>query len=159
MDLYFVRHGDATTKAGWHGTDSEKPLSPEGITRAREMAAALAALRPGVGLILTSPLERARRTAEIFARALKPAAGLRTDDRLAPGFGRDKLAELIRENAGTAALMLVGHEPDFSTTVGACIGGGRVEFKKGALARLEIEESPALKGTLAWLVPPGVLSR
>jgi phosphohistidine phosphatase SixA len=55
--------------------------------------------------------------------------------------------------------MLVGHEPDFSRTIAACIGGGAVECGKGGLALVRIEETPSLKGTLLWLLPPKVLAR
>jgi phosphohistidine phosphatase len=159
MDVYFLRHADAGRKEAWSGPDSARPLSKEGIEQARQAAAAVAALQPGIQLIISSPLLRARQTAELFSAAQKPRAELREDERLAPGFGRDELAELVRENAGLASLMLVGHEPDFSLTIAACIGGGRVECKKGGVARVEIDESPSLKGTLVWLLPPKVLGR
>lgn len=159
MDLYFLRHGDAGKKESWQGPDSERPLSEEGIDQARATASVLAALKPGITLILSSPFVRARQTAEILAQAMDPRAELRDDDRLAPGFGRDEAAELIRENAGIAAMMLVGHEPDFSRAISACIGGGRVDLGKGALALVRLEETPSLKGALLWLVPPKVLAR
>ena len=54
--------------------------------------------------------------------------------------------------------MLVGHEPDFSATIAACIGGGSVECKKGGLARLDIDDPDSLSGTLVWLLPPRVLA-
>ncbi len=57
-----------------------------------------------------------------------------------------------------SALLLVGHEPDFSRTIDRCIGGGRVELKTGSLARVTMSDPAALSGTLAWLVPALVLA-
>ncbi len=159
MDLYFLRHGEAGKKDDWTGQDRERPLTEEGIERMKEVASTIAAMRLGVELILSSPLVRAQQTAEIVARALRPHALLRADARLAPGFGSDELAQVIRENNDRKALMLVGHEPDFTETIAACIGGGRIECRKGGLARVEIADIATLHGTLLWLIPPRVLAR
>jgi len=83
---------------------------------------------------------------------------LAVDDRLSPGFGPEELGGIFREHRAASALMLVGHEPDFSSTVAACIGGGRIEFKKGGLARVDFESPHSLSGTLVWLLPPRVLA-
>jgi phosphohistidine phosphatase len=48
--------------------------------------------------------------------------------------------------------MLVGHEPDFSRTISALIGGGRVVMKKGGLARVDVESIDPPDGELVWLV-------
>ena len=157
MDIYFLRHGEAGKKAEWSGDDRDRPLTPDGRERMVASAAGLAALDLGVERIVTSPLLRARETAEIAARALGLQAQL--DDRLAPGFGPRELAALMADNAGRKALILVGHEPDFSETISFCIGGGRIDCKKGAVARVEIVESAgALRGTLLWLAPPRLLA-
>jgi phosphohistidine phosphatase len=51
--------------------------------------------------------------------------------------------------------MLVGHEPDFSETIRALIGGGRVVCKKGGLARVDLlSDAATLSGQLVWLIPP-----
>jgi phosphohistidine phosphatase len=55
--------------------------------------------------------------------------------------------------------MVVGHEPDFSDTISALIGGGRIVCKKGGLALVEIPDAQSRKGELVWLVPPKVLAR
>ena len=52
--------------------------------------------------------------------------------------GTDLLAELAAGDPGPAHLMLVGHEPDFSLTVGAICGGGDIVCKKGSLARVDL---------------------
>jgi phosphohistidine phosphatase len=158
MELYFLRHGDAGSREQWKGGDSQRPLSEEGERRMQREASALALLRPSVQLILTSPLVRARQTAQIAARALGMEDRLEEDERLAPGFGTEELSRILSEHRDLRGLMLVGHEPDFSQVISACIGGGRVECKKGALARVDIDDPRSPSGTLAWLVPPRVLA-
>jgi phosphohistidine phosphatase len=157
MDLYFLRHGDAGKADEWKGDDSERPLSPAGIEAMSAAAEAIAAFHLDLDMILTSPYRRAQQTAEIVASALKPALATTVDDRLAPGFTHHELSHILRENAELKALMLVGHEPDFSTSIAACIGGGRVECGKGALARVQLRDAKSMHGSLVWLVPARVL--
>jgi phosphohistidine phosphatase SixA len=54
--------------------------------------------------------------------------------------------------------MLVGHEPDFSRTIGALIGSGRVQIKKGGLARVDVKNASLQSGELVWLIPPKALA-
>jgi phosphohistidine phosphatase SixA len=66
---------------------------------------------------------------------------------------------MLEEYKQANAIMLVGHEPDFSQTIGA-LTGGRVVVKKGGLARVDLQpDSGALAGDLVWLIPPKVLIR
>jgi phosphohistidine phosphatase len=158
MEVYFLRHGDAGSRESWKGSDATRPLSDEGAARMEREASTMALLRLPLGRILTSPLVRAQQTAEIVARALNLGDSLADDDRLAPGFGIEELGSIMREHRAAAALMLVGHEPDFSTVIAACIGGGRVDCKKGGLARVDFLDASSLKGLLVWLLPPRVLA-
>jgi phosphohistidine phosphatase SixA len=69
------------------------------------------------------------------------------------------LARVIHDHRDSASLMLVGHEPDFSTIIAACTGGGRVECGKGSLARVDRERLVSPEGTLVWLLPAEALER
>jgi phosphohistidine phosphatase len=158
LKLYFLRHGQAGNRDEWQGDDSARPLTTDGKRRMKREAAAIRRLDLGLDVILTSPLVRARATAEIVAEALGPSARLVTDPRLAPGFGPRHLKALLAAHRGAEALMLVGHEPDFSQTISHLIGGGRLDVKKGALALVELEDRAGL-GRLVWLIPPRVLDR
>jgi phosphohistidine phosphatase len=158
MRLYFLRHGIAAPRGEWTGDDALRPLTETGKKRLRQVAAYLAGLQLDIDLIITSPLVRCTQTAEVAARRLKLSDRLATDDRLAPGFGQTMLARVVRSHADAGALMLVGHEPDFSQTIGSLIGGGRVVCKKGGVACVNVPDIRAMEGDLEWLVPPGLLA-
>jgi phosphohistidine phosphatase len=167
MEIYFLRHGEAATKGDWDGGDDGRPLSKEGVARIKREAKTMAGLGLSLELIVTSPLVRARQTADIVALALGlrgNAAGHRgresvvVDDLLAPGFRRSGLAQVLKKHAGCKALMLVGHEPDFSETIADSIGGGKVEIRKGSLARVDFEDAESIRGVLLWLIPPQFLA-
>jgi phosphohistidine phosphatase len=159
MDVYFFRHGDAGAAGAWKGRDEERPLSKAGAAQIEGEAAAMARLRVHVDMILTSPHLRARQTAEIVARRLHQLDSLASEERLAPGFGPAQLEKILAEHRDRAALLLVGHEPDFSKVISACAGGARVTCGKGSLARVIIDDAASLQGILAWLVPAEVLAR
>ena len=72
MNLYILRHGIATDPAAHEfATDAERPLTPEGKRKLRQVAEAMEALELSFDLILSSTYLRARQTAEVIAAALK----------------------------------------------------------------------------------------
>ena len=159
MKLYFLRHGVAMERTEWKGEDAERPLTKEGRKRMARSAAGLARLDLQLDIILTSPLARALQTAKLVAEGLKAKDKLLQESRLGVGFNREQLTEILRDHAGAEALMLVGHEPSFSETISAIIGGGRIVCKKGGLACVELGDRTSLKGELLWLIPPRLLAR
>ncbi len=134
MKLYFLRHGVAAERSEWKGEDAERPLTEGGKERMARSAAVLAKLDLELDAILTSPLARARQTGDIVAEALNAKDKLLYESRLGIYFDKAQLAEILRDHAGCEALMLIGHEPSFSETISALIGGGRIVCKKGGLA-------------------------
>jgi phosphohistidine phosphatase len=154
--LYFLRHGLAD-RSEWSGDDFSRPLTARGKQEMRRIAETIASLQLNLELILSSPLARAYQTAEIVAEVLGLQDRLVSDDRLAPGFGLDALRAILAERPTLTTLMLVGHEPDFSDTISALIGGGRIVCKKGGLARVDLPDGGGLEGELVWLAPPALL--
>lgn len=159
MLCYFLRHGPAGDAAKWSGSDFDRPLTQDGIKRIAREAKTISALELALDAIITSPLLRARRTAEIVADELELRDSLRQDDRVGLGFSAARLAEILRDHPGAQNVMLVGHEPAMGCTVGELIGGGEVDFKKGALACVEISRDAPLAGRLLWLASPKLLTR
>jgi phosphohistidine phosphatase len=157
MKLYFLRHGKAESRSEWHEDDAGRPLTPAGEEAMRREAEALRALHLALDLIVTSPLARARRTAEIVAGELGLDGRLVEDARLAPGFDVACLEQLLAAHEPAESVMVVGHEPDFSETVAQLIGGGEIVMKKGGLARVDVTAPVVGGGKLVWLLAPPLL--
>jgi phosphohistidine phosphatase len=155
MKLYFLRHGIADWP-NWKDDDDRRPLTPDGIEKMKAEAKAIKRLKPELDLILSSPLPRAKQTAEIVGDKL----GLKVTlvPALAPGFSSPKLTTLLKAHVGAESIMLVGHEPDLGGIISKLIGGGRIIMKKGGLARVDLEEADSLAGQLIWLLAPKVLA-
>lgn len=157
MKLYFLRHGLAGERSEWTGNDCDRPLTRQGKKRMAREAVRMKALKLNVAHIVSSPLVRAHQTAEIVARHLGLLDKLIDEELLKPGFDRGALKEILKRHAAEEAIMLVGHEPDFSSTISSIIGGGRITFKKGGLAYVNLPDRTTLTGNLVWLMPPAVL--
>lgn len=153
MELYFLRHGLAAD-ANPDGHDAARPLTKEGVAKIKAAARAMRKLGVQPDALITSPLVRAHETARLVARELNVECQL--SEALAPGCELAQLAELLAEHRAAEQVLLVGHEPDFSQMIGE-LTGGRVQMKKGALARVDLPAIEPGAGALAWLLPPRVL--
>jgi phosphohistidine phosphatase len=160
MELYLLRHGLAVERgtAGFEN-DSARPLTPKGRRQLRKIAAAMKQMDLNFDLILSSPLLRAKQTAEIVAAELKLKKRLKFSKALAPGGDAAVLfRQLERVKPSPGNVLLVGHEPDLSRLVSRLVTGGvqlKMDFKKGGLCRLDAENLRAGKcATLAWLLTP-----
>jgi phosphohistidine phosphatase len=125
--IWLLRHGDAEDGEG--KPDAERDLTEKGERQSRAAGAALKTLGVELDVCLTSPKVRARRTAELACEALD--APVEEDDRLAGGD-----FDPLEVAAGRDEVMLVGHEPDFSSAI-AMVTGSRVKMKKGGLAAID----------------------
>ena len=127
MRLFLVRHAEAAPGE----PDELRPLTPAGRAAARALGERLAAEQPTA--VISSPLLRARDTAEQIARAsgLEPVP----DERLAPGATAEDLKEAATELGGT--VVAVGHQPDCSAIVMA-LTGDEVDFAPGAARELQL---------------------
>lgn len=150
LDLIFLRHGQADWP-DWTGDDDDRPLTEEGEKETHQVAAFLARLGVKPRKIITSPLPRALQTAEIAVEHLQ--SPLITSDLLANGFNVRKLSQLL-EKGKIDSVMLVGHEPDFSSVIEK-LTGGDVKLKKSGVARLRLDPDK-MKGQLHWLLPPAI---
>ena len=136
MELYLLRHADADTLAE---TDDLRAISEKGESQARKVARfcdthGVAGMR-----ILTSPILRAVQTAEVVAAHLK--LGLRVVPWLACGMRPAEALKHLQAFASDPAVMLVGHEPDFSGLIAFLLGmpsGDHIEIRKASLTRLSV---------------------
>ena len=161
LELYLIRHGVAAERGEEYPDDSKRPLTGTGMTRLRQEARALNALKVGFDVIITSPLLRTKQTAEIIAGTLKEKPQVVTSDSLAPAGTPAGVMQEIARHARKARVALVGHEPNLGELAARLIGArSPIEFKKGAICRIDFEILPPKSlGQLQWFVTPRMLRR
>jgi phosphohistidine phosphatase len=150
--LYFLRHGDAGA-ARAHDDDSRQ-LTAQGVAQLEAAADTWKRLDILPQVVITSPLPRARETAELLIAGVGITVQPVIDERLMPGADWGDLAQAIGAFRGAQRIMLVGHDPDLSEAV-ASLTGASVRLRKGGLACIEFEGVPGPGGgELVWLLDP-----
>jgi len=158
-ELYLIRHAIAAERGDAWPDDSKRPLTESGIARMRKAARGLARLDVTIDLILSSPLVRARQTADIVAAALDPRPSIVNIESLAPGATYTALVADLEKHARKSRIALVGHEPGIGELAARLIGSRHaIEFKKGAICRIDVDVlPPSGPGDLRWFAPPRTL--
>ena len=157
--LYLIRHAVAEERGDAWPDDSKRPLSEDGMERLQRSARGLVRLDLWIDLVLTSPLVRARQTADIVASAFDPRPSIVTIESLAPEGSYASLVADLEKHARKTRVALVGHEPGIGE-LGARLIGSRhsFEFKKGAVCRIDVDEIPPVgPGDLRWMLTPKVM--
>lgn len=158
MDLYLIRHAQALA-LGERGIteDDGRPLSDDGEIQARQLGTTFVKRGFRLERVLTSPLLRARRTAELMLENWPaPAPELQELEELRPGVKPRRLARALRD-LRCDHIALVGHQPDLGKLAGWFLGAKKVgiPLAKGGVAHISWESELRKGGaSLVWLITP-----
>jgi phosphohistidine phosphatase len=158
--LYIVRHGIAV-EAGTPGIpDDERLLTSKGEKRMRQIARGLVRLNLKLDRIVTSPLPRARATAEIIADALDARKILETSNVLQTGSAAATVERWLRDR-NEERLMIVGHNPTLSDLISLLVLGATqpafCDLKKGGIAALTRSAALSVLYEVHWIAPPRLI--
>lgn len=158
VQLYILRHGEAGKRMPASGKDSERALTVTGEDVVKEVAQALTALKVKPDFVATSPLKRARQTAEIVTKTLKIKKGdFEEWNELKPEGRHQDLYRRLALFKPESEVMVVGHEPYLSAMIGEMVfgGSGRIILKKAGIAKVMVTSfHPRIRGELRWLLAP-----
>jgi len=158
MKVLLVRHAIAVDRDTPGISDHLRPLTEEGVSRFRKSARAVAAMVTA-DAVLTSPLLRAKQTAEILTRHW-PGITIQEVEALGSGSREEFEAALARlpKNSTVAA---VGHEPHASEWTAEWLGASNSSafpFKKGGVALIEFDGAAEEgEGRLVFFLAPKAL--
>jgi len=153
MKLYFLRHADALEGAD----DAARPLSPRGKKQVREVGRFLKRAGIEFDVAYSSPLERAKQTAEIVLDACgstKPGI----TEALLNETSQAQFDEWLRGLPDAKHVCLVGHAPSLAQRVRQLLGitvADAIKLPKGGLACLETEDRRG--AALKFLLTPKLL--
>lgn len=159
--VYLIRHGVAEALGDLWPDDAKRPLSEAGMASLRRSARRLIAAGVHFDVVLTSPLLRARQSAEIMAAVCDPKPSIVVIDSLAPGGSHQELLADLAKHAKRTRLALVGHEPGLGELAARLIGLRQpLRFKKAGVLRIDLDDLPPTGlGALRWMMPPKLLRR
>ncbi|MFQ5897867.1 MAG: histidine phosphatase family protein [Candidatus Methylomirabilia bacterium] len=164
MRLILIRHADAGDPDPHRYSDDHlRPLIPQGRRDHEVVARALARMGCAPSHLLTSPLRRARETAEITAQALGWAGRIEAVDTLGDQFSVAGLLDHLARLPEDATVVAVGHEPHLSEFAGKLLdseGAPTIVLRKSGVIGLECAGKPAPGGgRLLFLLPARELLR
>ena len=158
-DLLLVRHAIAADRGKAWPDDNERPLTARGIERFRTAAIGIAQLNVFVDEVWSSPLRRARQTADLLASALPDTPSVNILNALSPGLAASAVMGNVQQVAMAPRLALVGHEPDLGELAAYLLSAGEpLPFRKGGACLISVGSlAPPFHSRLQWFLPPRVL--
>lgn len=165
MEIFLLRHAPAgVPDPKRYSNDSQRPLTPDGIKKMKGVARAMRELKLKFDLILSSPLERAKGTAEIVAREFKQNRDLKFTEHLTPNGDAEILIERLASLYDRPRrVLLVGHEPHLSRLAGVLVAGSDapgLKLKKGGLCKLTVRRLRyEACAELEWVLTPKLMAK
>ena len=158
MRLYLIRHADAAPLGEQGVTDDhDRALTEEGHSQCKALAAALQKHDVKLDQIVSSPLLRARQTAEGLQHHWPtPLKDIVLCDALAPEGKLRKISKFLRD-LNAESIAVVGHMPDLCDYLTWLAGSKkvRIPLEKAGAAYLECgDELDKGDAVLVWLVTP-----
>jgi len=164
MNLYIMRHGDAGVPRENPLLDAKRGLVKEGKQQCMLMAGMLTGLKAQIDVIVSSPLKRAKQSAQFVATEIGFDSPILTSPALAPGGDCAALQQLVSQHADRDGVLLVGHNPNLHQFLAKLLAngnggngkghvpaGGSIRLRKGAIARVDLAKRPP---QLQWLIDP-----
>jgi phosphohistidine phosphatase len=161
VELLVLRHGEAGRSSPLPG-DSKRSLTAEGKQEIEDLSNGLKSLDVKFDYILTSPLLRAKNTAEIVAKSLKFKGKIEELDALKPEGNKLEFYSILSKLKQDSMVLVVGHEPYLSEMISEAISQSdcRINLKKAGLARIRVLSTTLkIKGELRWLLTPKHLKK
>ncbi len=155
-----MRHAIAAQRGPAWPDDAHRPLTPDGKRRFAAVVRGLGRAETTLDLVLTSPLLRARETADLLRDGLGVRRRVRVLPTLGPGTGPPALVKSVLGLGTARRVALVGHEPDLGELAAWLIGAScPLPFRKGGICRIDGTAAELLgsRGTLVWFAPPRLL--
>ncbi|MGI9534035.1 MAG: SixA phosphatase family protein [Thermodesulfobacteriota bacterium] len=161
--IILYRHGKSDWGAAY-GSDHDRPLAQRGIKSAKIMGKLLAKSNQVPELAITSTALRAKKTLELSILEGNWKCDVIENEKLYFD-SNETIFEIIRSvSEEYSSVILVGHEPKWSTLAASMIGGGDVVFKTATMARIDfnVELWNVLtlgRGELRWLHQPSFFNK
>jgi len=162
VELYLIRHGIAAER-GIYANDNDRPLTSAGIQKTQQVARRLADLSLHFDHLLTSPLVRARQTANILHQQ-GLCSRLDQVDCLAPDGSLEVWLDWLAQQNTPDRIALVGHQPDLGWWAERLIWGqdrDALVLKKAGIIGVMLPDVtlPSMNGILGtgqlfWLTAP-----
>jgi phosphohistidine phosphatase len=162
MNIYLLRHGIAAPLGQENQfQDEERVLTPEGMLKMRKAAQGLKRLGVTFDRIVSSPLVRARQSADIVAEVLSFREAIILWEDLEPSASPEAVAQRLAEFRERDSVLLAGHQPSIGCLASYFLFRNPkvpLPFKKGAIFCVGVTEVPPQQpAELKWMLTSKML--
>lgn len=146
-----MRHGEAEPKSGVR-PDDERHLTQEGKKHVmRNLVIARESFGAKVDHILSSPLTRAKETADVAKGVFD--SDLEVEPSLGPNGTPYEIYGAMSKLEPSAQVLLVTHQPLVTRLIADLIGSERIEMSTGSIAKIvQNEDNSTRSSVLEWLI-------
>jgi phosphohistidine phosphatase len=163
MEIFILRHGDANSDSKKIINDSKRSLTDTGIKEIENVSRFFEELDIEIAQIFTSPLRRAKQTAQIILNSQKKAKLVELADLKPEGTPDEVCKKIIEQN--DPVILIVGHNPLLIDIINYITSQHKqltsnFSLKTGGLAKIKTTSSePKLQGQLEWLLSPKLIRK
>lgn len=157
-EVFILRHGHAEDLHEAKD-DFNRKLTDEGKLKIARLSTFLNSIGEEIELVLSSPYLRTKETTEIFTNNLDYKPKVQIEDFLSLGASSKDIAKGLLRFSSYKKILIVGHAPDLEAFLGNLIGATRIKLKKGALAKVILNNQIEFAGELEWLIAPRLLKK
>ena len=156
--IILYRHAKSDWNADY-GSDHERQLNERGIKSAEIMGKVLALSNQVPELVITSSAVRAKQSLQLSIEAGGWECDVQEDEKIYHKDTGDILEIIKSVSNNYSSIMLVGHEPKWSSLTSMMIGGGEINFPTAAMSKIEYQvddwkDIEYRTGQLKWLLQP-----
>jgi phosphohistidine phosphatase len=155
IELYLLRHAEAAPQASFQD-DASRQLTVAGKAQAAKLAQHLKKMGLTFDVVISSPFDRAKQTAQIILEATSSSHELTLSSSLTPNASTREILKELKPLHRCKRILLVGHMPHLGQLASFLISGlldAHVMFEKSAMARINFQNSAGI-GSLVWLLSP-----
>lgn len=164
MDLYVLRHGKAEERTSTVKSDSKRALTEAGTKDIQCISKSIKGMNIKFDYIISSPLLRAKQTAEIvlsYVKSKKHSTVFWSE--LKPESNQKEIFKKLSALKPNSVVLLVGHEPVLSDLIGTIISPGNdvsISLRKGGFAHVQcFARDSTMIGTLRSIMMPRHLKK
>lgn len=163
MDIFILRHGDANSDSKKITNDSKRDLTETGIKEIENISSLFAEFDIEISHVFSSPLRRAKQTAEIILKNQKKAKMTELAELKPEGTPSAVFKKIIKQNG--SVILVIGHNPLLLDIVNHITNTEKqiadsLALKTGGLAKIKITiMEPQLRGHLEWLLTPKIIRK
>ncbi|HEY8110010.1 MAG TPA: phosphohistidine phosphatase SixA [Candidatus Nitrosotenuis sp.] len=164
MEIFILRHGDASSNAKKLTDDSKRSLSENGVKEIENASNFFEELEINFDHIFSSPLKRAKQTSEIILKKQSKSNFTELEE-LKPEGRVEEICKKLSSQKENIKVLIVGHNPLLVDLTNYIINSAdqistNISLKTGGIIKIKVSSvEPKMKGELQLMLPPKLIRK